>query len=90
MEKLSSDLKSMGYERTEQDSPFDEEGTLWSKGYEAVCDKTGIVIRGDGSSFRGRDSDEPVYRYQNSGKAKLIGGYTGSYNWGETDAGFRY
>lgn len=93
MARLSSDLKSMGYERTERESPFDEDGILWSKGYEVVCDKTGIVIRNDsGSSFQGeRDTDErEVYRYRNSEKVKLIGGYTSSYHWGEEDGRFFY
>jgi hypothetical protein len=75
----------MGYEPTGEESPFDEEGTLWTKGYELVCDKTGAVIRNDGSDnfFRGeRGREEEVYRYQNSEKVKLIGGYTSSYEWG--------
>lgn len=92
MGRLSSDLKDMGYERTERESPFDEEGTLWSKGYEVVCDQTGIVVRSDGTSFRGerRTDEETVYRYRNSGEVKLPGGYLGKYEWGETEGGFRY
>jgi hypothetical protein len=92
---LSDDLKGMGYEPTEKESPFDENGRLWTKGYELVCDETGIVIDKDhgasGSSFRGeRQSSEKTYRYRNSGKVKLIGGFLGNYEWGETEDGFVY
>jgi len=93
---LSDDLKNMGYEPTEKESPFDEDGRLWTKGYELVCDETGIVIRKDGdSSFRGErqssSSKETVYRYRNSDKVKLPGGFTGSYDWGkDEDSRFRY
>lgn len=95
MGTLSSDLKSLGYSRTEKESPFDDAGTLWTKGYELVCDETGIVIRKDsGSSFRGErqpSSSEKVYRYRNSQKIKLPGGFVGSYDWGrDEDSRFRY
>lgn len=90
---LSDDLDKLGYEPTEQESPFDENGTLWTKGYELVCDETGGVIRKDsGSSFRGerQHSGEEVYRYHNSGKVRMPGGYVGSYEWGKSEDGFRY
>jgi hypothetical protein len=82
----------LGYDRTEQESPFDDAGTLWTKGFEAVCDETGMVIRDSDESFSFDDNtdDEKVYRYRNSGRVKLIGGYTGSYSWGESKKGFRY
>lgn len=86
---LSKDLRDLGYSRTEKESPFDDDGELWSKGYELVCDETGFVIDNDsigssGSSFRGeRDSSErTVYRYRNSEKIKLAGGHVSSYDWG--------
>lgn len=88
MGELSDDLREMGYEPTGEESPFDEEGALWTKGYELVCDKTGGVIRNDGSDnfFRGDSNrDEEVYRYQNSEKVKLIGGYVRPYQWGTDD-----
>jgi hypothetical protein len=93
MGMLSSDLRSLGYERTEQQSPFDDDGTLWTKGFEAVCDETGFVIRDSDSSFQlngDTEDDETVYRYKYSENVKLPGGYTGSYSWGETDDGFLY
>lgn len=92
MGTLSDDLLDLGYERTEKESPFDDDGTLWTKGYELVCDETGIVIRKDGSSFRPNgSSDREVYRYRNSEKVKLIGGFLGNYHWGEDEDGrFRY
>jgi hypothetical protein len=89
---LSDDLRGMGYDPAGKESPFDENGSLWTKGYELVCDETGIVIRNDGDNpFRhkraggtgmGHEQDEKVYRYQNSNKVKLIGGYISSYQWG--------
>lgn len=94
MGTLSDDLERLGYERTEQESPFDDDGELWTKGYELVCDETGAVIRKDsGSSFRGErqnSTEKEVYRYHNSGKVRMPGGYVSSYAWGETENGFRY
>lgn len=93
MGTLSEDLRNMGYEPTDRESPFDESGSLWTKGYELVCDETGIVISNDdgGSSFRGeRQTTEEVYRYQNSDNVKLPGGYIGSYDWGHDGERFKY
>lgn len=91
---LSRDLRDLGYSRTERESPFDEDGELWTKGYELVCDQTGFVIRQDSdSSFRGErqhSKKKKVYRYHNSGRVKLPGGFTGSYSWGKSKDGFRY
>lgn len=47
MGTLSDDLKDLGYEPTERESPFDESGQLWTNSYELVCDETGFVIRKD-------------------------------------------
>jgi hypothetical protein len=88
MGELSKELRNMGYERTEQESPFDEDGELWSIGYEIVCDETGFVIRAGEDAFIDEDkndNEEKVYRYRHSDKVKLIGGYTGSYSWGTDD-----
>lgn len=91
MGELAGDLKEMGYERTEKESPFHDNGTLWTKGYEIVCDETAIVIRGGGKSFLSQQNNSgKVYTYRNSGKVKLPGGYTGSYHWGDRDGRFRY
>jgi len=91
MGQLSSDLKNMGYERTEQESPFDDDGILWTKGFEAVCDETGIVIRGgDEEPFRPEKRDDEVYRYRYSEKVKLAGGHVSSYDWGQSESGFLY
>ena len=94
MGTLSRDLKKLGYARTERESPFDDEGILWSKGYELVCDETAIVIRTD-SSRRTKDiradDDESTYRYYNSEKVRMPGGYVSSYSWGrDEDRAFRY
>ena len=85
MGHLSEVLRDMGFMPTGEESPVDESGTLWSKGHEIVCDETGVVIDG-----KHHGSDEPddevetkcgqvVYRYQNSGRVKLIGGYVSNY-----------
>ena len=97
MGRLASDLKNMGFERTERESPVDEAGTLWSNGYELVCDETGTIIDGNHHVAPDSDSDdhemhcgELVFRYQTSKRVKLPGGYTGSYHWGESDGRFTY
>jgi hypothetical protein len=90
MGQLSTDLKNMGYERTEQESPFDEEGTLWTKGFEAVCDETGFVIRGGDESFELSKENDEEYRYRYSEKVKLAGGHVSSYDWGDDGGRFSY
>lgn len=89
---LSSDLRDMGYECTERESPFDEDGILWSKGYELVCDQTAIVIDNTtmgtvDTSFRG---ERQTYKYRNSEKVKLAGGHVSSYDWGSKEEQFFY
>jgi hypothetical protein len=92
MGTLSSELKKLGYERTEKESPFEEGATLWTKGFEAVCDETGIVIRdGDDDAFETEyDDPETVYRYYHSEKVKLPGGFSSKYDWGTEGDRFRY
>lgn len=92
MGALSDDLRNEGYEPTGKESPFEEGGQLWTKGYELVCDETGYVIRKDGSdsSFRGERPSPKTYRYSNSGRVKLIGGFIGSYHWGHDGERFKY
>lgn len=88
MGALSKELRDLGYERTERESPFDESGELWTNSYELVCDATGFVIRKDTSrSKEERVSEEKVYTYRNSEKVKLYGGYVSSYDWGDDDDG---
>lgn len=90
---LSDDLKKLGYEPTEKESPFDDDGYLWTKGYELVCDETGIVIRDD-TSFRGPErqtAHDKTYYYRNSENVKLVGGHVSSYDWGKSEErGFFY
>lgn len=86
--RLSSDLRKMGYEPTGRESPFDERGKLWTKGYELVCDYTAIVIRRDKRKPFTPKSEfmkDHIYRYRNSNKVKMPGGYIGSYDWGQDD-----
>lgn len=47
MSTLSSDLRDLGYEPTERESPFHDNGKLWTNSYELVCDETAFVIRKD-------------------------------------------
>jgi len=93
MGALSTDLKDLGYEPTERESPFDEDGELWTNSYELVCDETGFVIRKDSSDSHkknGSADTEDVYRYRNTEKVKLYGGYVSSYDWGDDGDGFTY
>ena len=86
--RLASDLRDMGFELTERQSPMtdeDERGMLWSNGYELVCDETGTVIDGNHNESSSFSEDSEVYKYRNSRLAKLPGGYTGSYDWGNDD-----
>lgn len=77
---LSTDLDDLGYEVTERESPFDDEGQLWKNSYEYVCDETGIVIRKDGSrSEHDSDEEEERHTYQNTDTVKLYGGYVRPY-----------
>jgi hypothetical protein len=47
MGRLSNELREIGYEPTEKQSPFHDNGQLWRNSYEYVCDETAIVIRKD-------------------------------------------
>lgn len=47
MKPLAKELRDLGYERTERESPFKEGGELWTNSYELVCDETGFIIRKD-------------------------------------------
>jgi len=92
MGALSDELNDMGYEPTEKESPFDESGRLWTKGYELVCDETGGVIRKDENPFRDteRQTAHDVYRYRNSEKVKLVGGHVSNYDWGRDEESGRF
>jgi|APHM01.1.fsa_nt_gi hypothetical protein len=94
MGRLSDDLKEMGFVTTGEESPIDEDGTIWRKGVEAVCDETGTVIDGNHFSTNPDDKEmhhgKPVSKYRNSERVKLMGGYLGNFDWGERDDGFRY
>lgn len=89
MGTLSDDLKSLGYGRTEKESPFHDDAILWTNGVEFVCEETAIVIRK--SSSNSDDSSEKQYHeYPNSGKIRMYGGYFSSYEWGRDEDGFYY
>lgn len=86
MGRLSDTLRDMGFVPTGEDSPVDESGKLWSKGHELVCDETSIVIDGnhhvdDDDDERERQNGRIVYRYDNSEKVKLPGGFAGQYEY---------
>jgi len=83
MGALSNDLRKMGFERTEQESPFHEYGIMWAYSFELVCDETGIVIRG-GEDMRDNirsvaELSEPTPRYTHSKKVILPGGFSQAY-----------
>jgi hypothetical protein len=96
MRPLEKELKSLGYERTEQESPFDEDGELWTNSFEFVCDKTLIVYRkGETKSTKKQDTDSwpkgDRHSYQNSDTTKMVGGYIRPYEWGHNEDGrFEY
>jgi hypothetical protein len=84
MRPLAKEFRSLGYERTEKESPFDEDGTLWTNSYELVCDKTGLVIRKDVSKNSNKNYDtswpqKERHEYQNSERTKMAGGYIRPY-----------
>lgn len=79
----------MGYERTERESPFAENGTLWTNSFELVCDKTAMIIRKDGSQDTISDDtddwpDGDRHTYEHSNNTKAAGGYLGTYQWHAT------
>jgi hypothetical protein len=97
MGNLSDALRDMGFVPTGEESPVDESGELWTKSKELVCDETGVIIDGnhhvhdtDDEGERETKCGEIVYRYQNSDRVKLPGGYTGSYSWGDDGDRFKY
>lgn len=53
MANLADDLKRMGYTPTDKESPFSEDGTLWTNGTELVCDETAIVLDEDSPEISG-------------------------------------
>ncbi len=97
MGRLSDDLQEMGFVTTGEESPIDENGTVWRKGIEAVCDETGVVI--DGNHHSPQEGDEEietncgkrVHRYRNSERVKLNGAFLGNFDWGsDSENTFRY
>lgn len=81
---LSDDLRDMGFVPTGEESPVSDSGRLWTNGHEIVCDETGVVIDGNHHVKKNREERETrngeiVYRYRNSDRVKLIGGYTSNY-----------
>lgn len=87
MGELSDDLERMGYERTDKESPFEEDGRLWTNGAEMVCDETGIVV---GSGHSTSDEEREYHRYPNSERVRMVGGYFSAYDWGYDDGHFTY
>jgi len=80
---LSNDLRKMGFERTEQESPFHDYGIMWANSFELVCDETGIVIRG-GEDMRDNirsvaELSEQTPRYTHSKNVILPGGFSQAY-----------
>ena len=93
MQTLASELYSNGYERTERESPFDEDAQLWTNSYELICASTGTVIRKDNSKETENNIKNTNTDYKNpysferdeyylSGETRMMGGYASSYEWG--------
>ena len=84
----AKELREIGYEPTGRDSPFDENGELWTNSFEIVCDETARVIDKGSPSKNGKsDNRDRVFRYSNSGRVKLLGGFLSSYDWGKDEDG---
>lgn len=94
MGKLATVLYNSGYEKTERDSPFHDNGTLWKNSHEVICDMTGIVIRNtdehtqDSNKKTSKTDKRP--RYDNSNKVILPGGMQNVYEWGDSNGEFVY
>lgn len=73
--RLSSDLENLGYSPTDEESPFDEDGYLWSDGKELVCDQTAIVIGGERATYSHSTSEKEYFKYPNSKKVRMPGGF---------------
>lgn len=74
---LSDSLREMRFVPTGEESPVCEDGELWSKGHELVCDETGTVI--DGNHHTSAENNKEVYRYRNSNRVRMPGGYVSNY-----------
>jgi hypothetical protein len=91
---LSDDLRDMGFVPTGEESPIDDSAELWTNGHELVCEESAIVI--DGNHYSPDTSDvetidgQRVYRYRNSGRVKMVGGFVGTYDWGDDGTRFKY
>jgi hypothetical protein len=88
MGRLSDVLRKQGFTPTGEESPVSDDGRLWSKHGERVCDETGTVI--DGNHHTDDKDDDPTYRYRSSNRVKMPGGYVGSYSWGHDGERFNY
>jgi hypothetical protein len=86
MHELARELRDSGYERTERESPFHDDGTLWTNSYELICDRTLSVIRKNHNKrvitydTDWRDDFER-HEYYNSEKTRMMGGYFSAYDW---------
>lgn len=82
---LSESLREMRFVPTGEESPVSEDGELWSKGHELVCDETGTVIDGDHheppekSDNMETQNGKIIYRYYNSNRVRMPGGYVSTY-----------
>lgn len=95
MEGLATSLYNSGYDKTERDSPFHDNGTLWKNSHEIICDKTGIVIRNTDEYTLDNDNETSTKknenpRYDNSDKVILPGGMQRVYEWGDSNGEFVY
>lgn len=87
---LSNELRDMGFVTTGKESPITEDGTVWRKGTEAVCDETGVVLDGDHVSDDSEDDDDDRHRYRHSERVKMYGAFLGEFDWGDDGETFRY
>jgi hypothetical protein len=76
-----NNLRSNGYDPTDTECSFCEEGELWVNSFELVCDNCGGVVRkgeSEYSDFRNSRDDLPTYN--GSGKVVLPGAYCSTHH----------
>lgn len=80
---IEKNLEERGYERTENESPFHDDGVLWSNSHELVCDETGFVIDDSSRTEASEEQStselgaESVPQYEHSGRVILPGANKG-------------
>jgi hypothetical protein len=74
-------LRSNGYDPTDTECSFCEEGELWVNSFELVCDNCGGVVRKGESEYSDfRNSRDNLPTYNGSGKVVLPGAHCSTHH----------